>query len=176
MAGVPFYCLLQQFHRESELLVEIADPRGKPRDEPIPRRQEKRFLETIISSLLFACEQDIGASKPNVSSIPAFFDGGVRKSKRTLQIATAAESHGFGRKQFRLVRKSFEGLVGPKPGFAKFAEFDQHADLAGPRSGVLGIELEYLRIETKCRFEIPVFKSGARFSHVVGTVLDQSGG
>src|SRR5215471_20052839 len=71
------------------------------------------------------------------------------------------------------MRESFQGFISPKSGFAIFAEFDQHADLASPGGGALGIKFEHLGIEAEGGLKIAVFKSRAGFGHVVGIVFEQ---
>src|SRR5215468_6546549 len=115
MTGVPFNSPLQQFHREGELFVKIADSRGEPCDEPVSRGQQQRLFETIIGSLFFASEQDISAREPDVRRIAALFDGSIGKRERALKIAAAAQSNRFGGEKLGLVRESFEGFIGPKP-------------------------------------------------------------
>ena len=70
----------------------------------------------------------------------------------------AGQRHRLGREQLRFVRKSFQRFVGPELGFAEFAQLDQHAHLAGPGRGVVGIELQDLRITAQRRLEIPVLE------------------
>src|SRR6185312_5210516 len=98
------------------------------------------------------------AGEPDVRRVAAFFDGGVGKGDGGVEIAAAGEGDGFGGEQFGLVRETFERFVGPEFGFAIFAEFDEHADLAGPGGDVGGVVFENLGVRTKAGLEVAGLK------------------
>ena len=104
-----------------ELLVEVANPRGEPGDEPVLGREQQGLLETVIGARFFPRQQNVAAREPNVRSVAAFLDGGVGEGQRALEIAAAGQGDGLGGEQFRFVGESLQGFVGPELGFAVFA-------------------------------------------------------
>jgi hypothetical protein len=116
----------------------------------------------------------IAAREPDVRRVAAFLDGGIGKGQRALQIAGAGEGDGFGGEQFGFAREFFQCFVGPEAGFLEFAEFDQHADLAGPRGGVLRIELQHFAEEAESGFKVAVRKCVLRFGEELLLALEWS--
>src|ERR1035438_4431105 len=172
MSGIQVDGLLQQLEGEHKLLVVISNPRGEPGDKPIAGRQEQRLLKTVIGPHLLARQQDIAASQPDVRGITAFLDGGVRESQRRLEVAAAAEGHGFGGEQLRVVGKALQGLVRPETGFAEFPQLDQHAHLPSPGGGVLGVEFEHLAKRTEGQLKVSRLESGPRLCEIKRLILD----
>ena len=66
VGGVQFKGLLEEFHRHDKLLVKSPNASGKPKRNPVTRRQGERFLEAIIRAGLSACQQNVAARQPDV--------------------------------------------------------------------------------------------------------------
>src|SRR5215475_12290531 len=71
------------------------------------------------------------------------------------------------------MRKALEGFISPKFGFTKFAQFNQHAHLAGPGTGIRRIELKNLGIEAQTRLELAALERSTSFRDVISFVLGQ---
>ena len=142
MGGVPFDGEFDQFEGAGDFAVKEEDAGGEPVDKPAFGGDHQGFFEAIIGHAVLTGEQDIATSEPDVGGIAFFFDGGVGIDEGGIEIAIAGEGDGFGGEEFGFAGEAFEGFVAPEFGFAMFAEFDEHANLADPSFSVQDIEFE----------------------------------